>query len=122
MGVEAGHHNGLDTEFPQEDVKVCLEESAVSALRDDIVFVGEFQLWNDLGSFCAGDGVVAPKFELAVDAFDVGIVAEDHGNAGGSGRVKKLGCGRNDRFATVTGKSAGDEVIQHIHYKDSRSV
>ena len=122
VGVEAGHHNGLDTELAEEDVKVGLEESAVSALRNNIVFVREFKFGNDLGAFGAGDSVVAPDLELTVNPFDVSVVAEDHGNASGSCRVKKLCGGWYDRFATVTGQRAGDEVIQHIHYKDSRLV
>lgn len=68
MGVETGHDYSLDSEFSKENVEVCLEESAISALRDDKVFFRNFQLRNDLSTLGADDCVVSPDGELAVNA------------------------------------------------------
>lgn len=122
VGVEARHDDRLHAELAQQDVEVGLEEAAVAALRHHVVGLGELELGDDLGAGGTGDGVVAPDLKLAVDALDVGVVAEDHGHARLTRRVEERGGGGHDGLAAVARKGARHEVIEHVDHEDRRFV
>ena len=122
VGMQARHYDRLYAELAQQDVEVGLEESAVTALGHDIVFVREFEFGDHLGTLGAGDGVVAPDLEFTVDAGNVGIVAEDYGNTSLAGSVQKFGRGRYDGFGAVACERAGHEVVEHVDNENRRVV
>jgi len=107
-------YDGLNAKFLKKDVQVCLEETAVAALRHDIVLLAKFQLRDNLGTRRALNGVVTPEFQFAVDALNVAVVAEYHGNPLlTSGIEKPCGCGNNS-LTTVACERTGDEVVEHV--------
>ena len=120
--VEAGDDNGLHTEFVQQNVEVGLEETAVTAFWYHIVFVAEVELWNDIGTRSALDGVVAPQFQLTVNTLDVAVVAEDDGYTGFASCIEQSSSSGNDFTCTVAAESTSYEIIEHVNNKDSGFV
>ena len=114
MGMQSRDDHSLHTKFLQQDVKIGLEEAAVTAFGHHIVLFAEIQLGNHLSPLCTGDGVVAPDEELTVDAWQVGIIAEDDRNTGLACSIKQLSCGGNDGTAAVAAQCTSDKVVQHV--------
>ena len=98
----------------KKDVQVCLEETAVAALRHDVVLLAKLQLRDNLGTRRALNGVVTPEFQFAVDALNVAVVAEDDRNSLLTRGIEKpCGCGNNS-LTTVACERTGDEVVEHV--------
>ena len=70
----------------------------------------------------ADDGVVAPDFQLAVDAGQVGVIAVDHGDALGAGGVQQAGGRRDDGTGAVATDRAGHEVVEHVNDQDGGMI
>ena len=122
VGMQTRHHNRFHAEFSKQNVEVGLEETAVAALGHYVVLFAEIQFGNHLGALRAGNGVVAPDDEFAVDAFAVRIVAEDDGNASLTSRVEQLCGSGNDGAASVASQSARYEVVEHINNENGGFV
>ena len=77
MGVEAADDDGLDAQFLEQDVEVGLEEAAVTAFRNDEVFLVDGEFGNDFRAGGSDDGVVAPDLEFTVDAGTVSLSSSE---------------------------------------------
>ena len=66
--------------------------------------------------------MVAPEFQFLVDAREVAVVAENHGNTLFTGSLQEAGGGGDDGLAAVTGKGAGHEVVEHVDDQDGGMV
>ena len=120
--VQAGDDDGLDAQLLQEDVQVGLEETAVTALGHHVILVAETQLRDDLGAGRALQGVVAPELQLAVDAGQVAVVAENHGHALLAGGFQQGGGSGDDGAAAIAAQGAGDEVVEHVNDQDGGMI
>ena len=95
-----------------------MEETAVASLGNDIVALAESELGNDFRALGARYRVVAPEFELVVDALEMSVVAEDDRYVLLSCAVEQF-CGLGDYCKTsVALECAGDEVVEHINDKN----
>ena len=122
VGMQSGHDYRADSEFPQKDVEIRLEETAVSAFRNYIISFGQIQFRNDFRPFRPGNRMVAPYLQLAVNARNMGVIAEYDRHAGLARRIEKSGRSRNYGLGPVARKGACHEIIQHVYDKNSRFV
>ncbi len=120
--VQTRENDGIDAELTKQQVEVGVEEARIPALGNDVIFFAQPELGNDFGPLRARDGVFAPNFELAVDALQVCVVAEDDGDAHAPRPLQELlGLG-DDGKPPFALQSARHEIIEHIHDEDRRLV
>ena len=84
-------HLVFDPEFTKKNIQISLEETAITAFRNNIIGIARPQFGNYFGAFRSGNRMVAPKLQFFVNALKMRIVTKNDRNVMCTSSIKQIG-------------------------------